>query len=609
MIPRSAWLAALFCVLLIVPASGQRKQQPAVGVVPPQPVQLNVKVRREGKTEIPLSINGVAGEPLKFLIRTPPVVGKASDPRSTGRETAVTVYEPPADLSITADHFLYAVQSGAGVSAPVEVFITIVDQPPQLTNPDTLEFPAVRTGSTSSKLLEISNSGGGMLVGEVVVEAPWRIEGKTGYRLGAGDVAIYKLIFAPAVGGTFESVARFTSDPTHSTTLKGVGETSVNVSPTELVLQQLAGDPVRAGTLELTNQTDEPRNLELKTSERLQVPARVALPPRGKMSVPVQIAASDVLPLKEEIRILAPDLELRVPVKAAAAGAVLRAVQASIAFGRVPLKPASSVRFEMENIGGTQGEIQWTIGAPFHTNQNSVLLLPGERRGFDLEIEGKAPGKYRAWLQCKAGGQSFEIPVEAEVTAGVGPQKSPAMAAAGSSPSTGAPAPESPEPAAPDARPAARHTPAVPRDWFGDRFLPAGVQVTGLQPTAATIEWPTSLSAASQFRVDLRQFSFAENHTLVATWLELEGLDIKQQGSRYTVSIRDLQPAQPWTVRVRPLDASGTPDERLFAIDFKTPPKSSYVPHVSPLGGLFAVLALLLGWQAVARWRPRNEPR
>jgi len=149
----------------------------------------------------------------------------------------------------------------------------------------------------------------------------------------------------------------------------------------------------------------------------------------------------------------------------------------------------------------------------------------------------------------------------------------------------------------------------VPRDWFGDRFLPAGVQVTGLQPTAATIEWPTSLSAASQFRVDLRQFSFAENHTLVATWLELDGLDIKQQGSRYTVSIRDLQPAQPWTVRVRPLDASGTPDERLFAIDFKTPPKSSYVPHVSPLGGLFAVLALLLGWQAVARWRPRNEPR
>ncbi len=193
MIPRSAWLAALFCVLLIVPASGQRKQQPAVGVVPPQPVQLNVKVRREGKTEIPLSVNGVAGEPLKFLIRTPPVQGKASDPRSTGRETAVTVYEPPADLSIIADHFLYAVQSGAGVSAPVEVFITIVDQPPQLTNPDTLEFPAVRTGSTTSKLLEITNSGGGMLVGEVVVEAPWRIEGKAGYRLGAGDVAIYKL--------------------------------------------------------------------------------------------------------------------------------------------------------------------------------------------------------------------------------------------------------------------------------------------------------------------------------------------------------------------------------------------------------------------------------
>src|SRR5258707_14155085 len=103
---------------MMAPAPAQRKQQPPAGEAPPQPVQLNLKVRREGKTEIPLSINGQANEPLKFLIRTPPTQGKLADPKQTGRETATAVYEPPADLGITTDRFLYAVQSNAGVSAP-----------------------------------------------------------------------------------------------------------------------------------------------------------------------------------------------------------------------------------------------------------------------------------------------------------------------------------------------------------------------------------------------------------------------------------------------------------------------------------------------------------
>ncbi len=601
MIPRPAWLIALICGVLLAPALAERKPPP-VGVIPPQPVPLNVKVRREGKTEIPLSVYGVAGEPLKFLIRTPPVQGRLAEPRPTGRETAVAVYEPPADLSITTDHFFYAAKSAAGVSAAVEVLLTIVDQPPQLTIPDALDFPTARTGDTSSKLLEISNRGGGLAVGEVLVEAPWRIEGKTGYRLGAGDMAIYKLIFAPAVGGTFESVARFTSDPTHSTTLRGTGETSVTASPAEIILQQASGDPVRTGTLELTNQTDEVRNLQFKADDRLRLPPPITLPPRGRVSVPIQIAANDVRPLLGEIRIVAPDLELRVPVKAAAPAAVLRVVQPAISFGRVPLKPASSVRFELENIGGTTGEMQWTIGDPFRTRQNSVLLLPGERRAFELEIEGKAPGKYRAWLQCKAGPQTFDIPVEAEIIAGTGPQKTPIV-------TSGVPSSDAPEPAAPSAPVESHHDPIVPLDWLADRQLPAGVRVTKTTPTTATLEWPVSLSAAPQFRVDLRQLSFAENHTLVATWLELDALVIKQEGSNLVTTIRDLQPGQPWTVRVQPLKADGVPDTRLFAIDFTTPPKRSYLPKVSPLRGLLATLGLLLAWQVASRWRVRIATR
>jgi len=600
MIPRPAWLiAVLLCGLALAPASAQRKE-PA-GVIPPQPVQLNLKVRREGKTEIPLRVHGQANEPLKFLIRSPPVQGRLSDPRQTARETAVAIYEPPADLAITTDRFFYSAQGAAGVSAPVEVALTILDQPPQLTIPDTLEFAPLRTGATSTLLLEISNRGGGLASGEVIVEAPWRIEGKNGYRLRAGDLAIFKVIFAPATGGTFEGVARFTSRPAHSTTLRGNAEMSVTASPTQVILQHGAGDPVRTGTFELINQTDEPRTLHFKADARLLLPPQVTLPARGRISVPIRTASSDVRALDAEIRVVAPDLEIRVPVKAAAPAAILRVIEPGVFFGRVPAGRTASTRLELENIGGAPGEMTWTIGPPFRTTQNSALLLPGEKRGFEITIESKTPGRYRAWLQCKTGAQTFDLPVEAEIVAGIHPPRSSGTV-------TGGPSSAQVETPAPD-EPVAPHPPqqplAVPLDWFSDYVLPTGVKATASSPTVATVEWPASLSPAARFRVDLRQFSYAEDGSLLVTWLELGGLEFKREGQNYLTTIRDLEPGQPWTVRVLPIESDGQPGERLFAIDFTTPQKLSGLPGISPFRGLVAALLALLAWQAVSRWRRR----
>lgn len=596
-IPRLAWLSALASCLLLVPATAQR-QEPALRRAPPQPVELAVKVRREGKTEIPLRIHGKANEPLKFLIRTPPVHGKLAEPRPTDREAAVAVYEPPADLTITTDRFFYAAQGVAGVSASVEVSITILDQPPQLTIPDVLEFPALRTGATSSKLLEITNSGGGLAAGEVIVEAPWRIEGKTGYRLGAGDIAIFKIFFAPTAGGDFENVARFTSDPAHSTTLRGTAESSVVANPTRVLLRHGVGDPVRTGTFSLTNQTDEPRTLQLTSDSRLQLPPQVTLPARGQIEVPIQTAASDVLSLETSILITATDLEFRVPVKAAPPGPIVRATQPAVAFGRLAAGAAASAPFELENIGGTPGEVTWAIAPPFRTAQNSVLLLPGEKRRFAVELESSKPGKFRAWLQCKSGAQTFDVPVEAEVASVARNPENSGPMTSGSSPAEAAtPAPESPVVESP--------APAVPFDWLVDTALPAGVKVTGITPTSAVLEWPASLSPATRFRVQARVFGFAPDRSLQVNWQEIPGLEIKAQGASYLATIPDLQPAQPWALRVLPVKADGEPGERLFAVDFFTPPKPAILPTLSPLRVLLVALFGLVSWQVVTRWRRR----
>lgn len=593
MIHRPVILLALCSVLLGVEAGAQRKPPP-VGIAPPQPVALTVKVRREGRTEIPLRIYGRANEPLKYLIRTAPEHGKLSEPRQTEREAAVVVYEPPADLTIPSDRFFYAVQNTIGVSAAVEVNIAIIDRPPQLGIIDTLEFPTTRAGTTQARLLELTNKGGLIAAGEVIVDAPWRIEGKSTYQLRAGDVAVFKIVFAPITGGDFDGVARYTSDPEHSTTLRGSAETAITATPAQVVLRHQPGDPIRTGEVELSNQTDEARMLQLKADARLQLPPRITVPPLGKIVVPIQTVAGDTRAFDVEIRLEAPDFSLTVPVSAPVVGPVMRVSSRAMLFGRVPVGRPASAPFEVENIGGTAGEIRWEIGPPFRGPQTSVLLTPGEKRGFTIELDTKSAGKFRTWLKFKAGNQSFELPVEAEVTA-----LGHLAAAMNALRETGEPAPA---PTVPEA-PVEEVKPTVPFEWFGDAVLPPGVKTTNLTPTSVQIEWPASLSTASRFRLEVRQFGFDPQGNLQVTWLAPAGVPIEPRDQRHVATLGNLQPAQPWTVRILPLNDAGEPGERLFAIDFQTPRKPSRLPEISAVRGLLVALLALVAWQAWRWWR------
>ena len=437
--PRLYLIFCALCVAWGAPIHAERKSAPIIGAAPPQPVEMNLKVHREAKTEITLRIYGKANEPLKYLIRVPPVHGRLSEPRATEREVSVVVYEPPADLGITADKFAYAVQNSIGVSAAVEVTLTIVDQPPQLAIQDTIDFSTVRAGASDSRLLEISNRGGLIANGEVIVDEPWKIEGKTGYHLRAGDVAVFKILFAPSVGGKFEGVARYTSDREHSTTLRGSAEAAIVANPEQWVLQQMPGDPVRSGAFELLNQLDEPRTLQLRTDARLKIPSEVTIPPHGKVSVPVEAFSQDVQAFDTEIHLEASDFATAVPVRVPLLQEVLRTTTPVVAFGRLAAGRKASATFDLENIGGTPGGASWEISPPFHVPVSSTVLEPGEKKVFHLEIDGKAPGHYRTWLQFKAGAQTFDLPVQGEVVASQRPST-------GSSSAPAAPPPRTPQP-------------------------------------------------------------------------------------------------------------------------------------------------------------------
>jgi len=604
-IPRLPFLLCAAGLLLMRPAPAE-----GVGAVPPEPMELHIKVHREGKTEIPLRIYGKANEPLKYFIRIPPEHGKLSEPRATEREVSVVVYEPPPDLSITTDKFYYTVQSSQGVSGAVQVLLTIVDDPPKLAISDSLDFGKIRAGASNHRMLEISNHGGLIATGQVIVDSPWKIDGKSEYRMAAGEIAVFKIIFQPVAGGKYEGVARYTSDHEHSTTLRGVAETAIAVDPAEWVLEQIPGDPERSGTFELSNQLDQPRTLHLKTDPRLKVPAEITLAPRGKARVTVAAASGDARAWDAEIRLSSEDFSIAVPVRVPALGPVVRLITPAIAFGRLAMGKDGESSFELQNIGGVPGTVNWEIAPPFHVPGNSATLQPGDRKSFPLTIETKTAGRYRTWLQFTVGAQTFDLPVQAEVVA---PQQRPSAAAP---PAAGAGSPTEPAHGAFDTKPPAsdprgKLPQSLAADWYS--FLPLkGVHVHDITPTSAIVEWPGSLSKATRFRVEMIQLSIERDHLVHSTWLFDNEDPIEARGPNYALILRSLWPEQPYTVRILPLDASGQAGDRLFTVRFLTPPKPPLLARFSGLNLIHVLLVLLtalLAWHFRKWWQARKSFR
>ena len=607
-LPLAALCAAAVLAWVPLSAGAERKKElPPEAPPPAQPVA--VKVARGETAEIALRIYGRKNEALNYLIRTPPKYGRLTEPRAVEREVSAVTYTPPADLAITRDRFSYAVQSRAGVSAAVDVVLTIVDLPPDLALPGGLDFAPMLAGASAAKAVEISNRGGGIAEGRAEVEVPWKIEGSPKYRLGAGARAVFKIVFAPEKGGVFESAVRFTSQPESSVRLRGEAVEAISASPVSVVLQNAAGDPVRAGAFELSNQTGEERRVTLTGGARLQVPAELAVPAHGKVSVPVRTAADDVKALEAEVRVEAAGLTVRVPVRAARVGPLIRAVRGPLAFGRVDAAKPASASFELENFGGTEAAVNWEIGAPFEMERPSVTLAAGEKRTLVLRTQSAAAGKYRAWLTAKVGQQKLEIPVEAELFAKAAPAAAPRAGVAASQRAAERPPDDQAavEPEAAVEPPEPVELPPVVAELRVELIRPEGVALTQLNPTSATIEWPVAMDAAGSFRFESRRVIADSAGELKVVWSEIPKVQVRREGAKHVAALRGLKPGIAYGVRVVPLGSAGEPGKPLFTQFFVTPGGADLGPKITLLRVLFVAFAVCLGFMLRQRRAARRQ--
>ena len=587
-------------------AGAERKKEPLPEAPPPaQP--LAVKVKRGEPAEIALRIYGRKNEPLKYLIRVPPEHGRLTEPRVVEREVSAVTYTPTADLAITRDRFSYAVQNGAGVSAAVDVVISIVDPPPRLALPGALDFASMLAGATAAKTLEISNRGGGLAEGQAEVEAPWKIEGSPKYRLGAGARAVFKIVFAPEKGGVFETAVRFSSQPETSVRVRGEALEAITATPARIVLQNAPDEAVRVGAFELSNQTDEERRVTLDGGARLQVPTELAVPAQGKVSVPVQTAADDVAALEGEVRVEAAGLTVRVPVRAARVGPLVRAGRGPVVFGRVDAAKAARASFELENFGGAAASVSWEIGAPFVMEQASATLVPGEKKTLVLRTQPAAAGKYRAWLTAKVGAQKLEIPVEAELFAKAVPAAAPrAVVSQAAGKAADNPSGATPEIAADEPPPPVTLPPGV-AEMRVDLIRPEGVALTRLTPTSATIEWPEALAAAGRFRFESRRVVADSAGELKVVWDEIPKVRVQREGGKMVAALSGLEPGGAYGVRVVPLGSAGEAGPPLFTQFFVTPEGVNLRSKFTLLRVLFVFFAGCVVFLLRQRWVARRR--
>jgi len=576
-------VCALAFALAPQAGTAERKKDPLPEIPPPvQP--LMVKVLRGETAEIQLRIHGSRNEPLRFLIRTPPEHGLLTEVRVLNREIGVVTYKPPANAAIVRDRFFYAAQTSVGVSASAEVVINITDPPPDLGLPDALDFSSVPVGSTARKQLEIVNRGGGIAEGKIVIGAPWKIDGPAGYRLTAGARMVLKVVFAPDTPGNFDTLLRCTSQPEASVTVHGEAVSALTATPAKVVLQQdVADDPVRTGSFELTNATDTDRPVALTGGARLQFPPDINVPAHGSVKVTLLSAAKDVAPLADEIRVASSGTTLVIPVRAAAVGPIVRTSRETVAFGRVDAASSAETRLALENIGGTVADVKLEVGTPF-TTEPKTALAPGEKKSVILRTQPAPAGRHRSLLKVKIDQRDLAIPVEVELFAAAAPV--PPTEVATDHP---APSPEI-EISTPSVAVTAA-TASLSGEVFGHQRPVSGVKVTAITAHTAVLEWPVALHEATQFRVEYRILEQSPEGALQVRWDALPGVTIRRDGDRYFAALRELESATRFGLRVIPLAPGGDADGPLFVHSFNTLPKRKWWPAITPLRVLLAALA------------------
>lgn len=584
--PSSVFNRSLCAVLLCLAAHAEdRRERKDVAIPPPQPVPQEISVERGEDVIIPLRIYGQRNQVLTFLIRKPPRGGQVSGLKNTGANSAIVHYRATVDRTVRQDVFEYAVKSTEGVSAAVPVRIEIIDKPPDLAGPAEVLFPPQLNGSAKVQTIELLNRGGTTAEGECLVAPPWRIEGGAKYRVEPGGRFFAKVAFVPDKAGDFLGELRLTSQPDRAVILRGIAHDALAVNPPALRLVLDPSTLVRAGVIEVTNNTDSAQIVRLSAGARLRTEPELRIEPGRTAPLMVRTQPDDATALDAELLLDSGAHRARVAVSAVPLPPIFRAVERTIDLGLVPGGTIGAGQLTLRNAGGAAGWAALAATPPFRIDPQRVELAPGATATVAVTVDGSAVGTIEQTVEVRSASGSFTVPLRAVIVA-------PGSAPPRLSRSAGE------LPSAASATPRATPMPASVHDLDLGRADPRqAVHQIMREPTRCIFEWDADLNPPGKLTAQRCELSI-QGGNLTEQWLPMPNFSTAQTGRLVRGTFDKLSPSRRYTVRV--LAVTESTRTQVFQTSFDTPPAASRLGKTSLLLVLCAAaiaLVIFVSWQ------------
>jgi hypothetical protein len=549
---------------------------------PPQPVGQTVQAPVGGTVEIPLRGVSRSGLQLKFLLRPPQVhLGELSELRVTGVTTAVMTYRHDPAKGEGTDRFRYAVQGpNTGVSTPADVVIRVVEPGPVFVAPAWLEFPAIAAGESVTQEIEIANTGGGVISGQLTVPRPWRIDGDATYRLRGGNRRQMRIVFEPKGGELHAGTARFSHDAEWQLSLAGRTFSPVEVAPRRIELKSTLGSVERRGEFILRNRSDRERTVRLAAPEGLVVDAEATLPAESETPMVLRTAEGVLGTRQGELIVQGENVNVRTPVTVFAAPARLEvSPPGPIALGEIRHDAAPRVRLTVKNVGGADAQIRASVPKGFSLRPNPAdePLAPGFERSFDLAVDLLPPGRVNGEVTLTADMSQVRLPLTARVL----------------------PRPESLGPASGVVSPTAPSLRQVQPN-----AIPPVQKIGVVRHTTNELElvWKNPSPDAVRFYVLERKFDHAARGAkfrLVAR----DDFAIRTEGDYVFAAVKNLRPGTVLPLSVVAVDSEGRPSQPSAIFRMQTKPKPQI--HIPILPFMLLALAVLIVF--IVRQRRRRE--
>lgn len=418
-VPQCRFLRMLFMVGL-AGLSSARADISLPSQPPPQPIAQSVTVYEGESVDIPLRGLTRTGLQVRFLVRSKPSLGTLSAVRDLDRSNALVTYTHVPARGVGLDAFRYAVQvPNSGVSTPAEVTISVVERLPVFEAPARLTFPDVEIGGSAVKVLELGNSGGGLIKGKVIAPEPWTFPtGDGSYSLKPGETTRIAVRFEPSMSQNYEGGARYSHDPVRELGLSGRGFTPIETAPTRLELRPDGDSEVRSGILTVRNVTDAERGLTIKAPPEVVVQNSVTVEAKSESEVAVHTRAGFLGALDTQIELRGDSFEMVVPMTVYASPARLVADSVEVFDLGTPTAGETVLRkVVLRNVGGSPAKVAAVVpGAVTVTPEPTMETIPpGGRQEYELAFARTLPGPVDEEIIFRGGSEPVRIAITGEV--------------------------------------------------------------------------------------------------------------------------------------------------------------------------------------------------